>query len=103
MIVGILPLKNDFLENRAPFRTLFHLFCSAPVVIAPYLDELLLAFAAPLDPPGPDQLGDEVRAELMQKLCVGVESGELCDDLDRCTYSNFLKFILHCFLFVSRK
>lgn len=66
VIVGILPLKNDFLENRPVFAALFHLFRTAPSVIAPYLDQLLLVFAHVLDPSGPDQLGDEVRAELIQ-------------------------------------
>lgn len=87
VIAGILPSKNDFLQNRPHSRALFHLFCSAPGVIAPYRNELLLAFAHPLHPPGPDQLGDEVRAELMQKICAGVEGGESCDDLDRSSYS----------------
>lgn len=66
VIVGILPLKNDFLENRPVFRALFHLFRRVPGVIAPYLDQLLPVFAHVLDPSGPDQLGDEVRAELIQ-------------------------------------
>lgn len=66
VIVGILPLKNDFHENRPAFRALFHLFRSVLGVIAPYLDQLLLVFAHVLDPSVPDQLGDEVRAELIQ-------------------------------------
>ena len=65
---GALPLKHDFLENRPVFRALFHLFRSAPDAVAPYLDQLLPVFAHVLDPSGPDQLGDEVRAELIQLI-----------------------------------
>ena len=68
VIVGVLPLKNDFLENRPVFRALFHLFRSAPDAVALYLDQLLPVFAHVLDPSGPDQLGDDVRAELIQLI-----------------------------------
>ncbi|KAH9847616.1 ARM repeat-containing protein [Lenzites betulinus] len=60
-----LPLGNDFLENRPVFRAIFHLFKTQPAVLAPYLDKLLHVFAFVLDPTGPDQVGDEIRAELI--------------------------------------
>lgn len=65
VVIGVLPLKNDFLENRAVFRAIFHLFRTAPAVLVPYVDQLLPVFAHVLDPSAPDQLGDETRAELL--------------------------------------
>ena len=61
----MLPLKNDFLENWLVFKALFHLFHMALGVLVPYVDQLLRVFAHVLDPSGPDQLGDETRAELL--------------------------------------
>ncbi|KAI0774802.1 ARM repeat-containing protein [Trametes elegans] len=63
-----LPLRNDYLENRPVFRAIFHLFSTQPAVLAPYLDKLLHVFAFVLDPNGPDQVGDEIRAELIALL-----------------------------------
>lgn len=60
-----LPLRNDFLENRPVFRAIFHLFNTQPAVLHPQLDKLLHVFAFVLDPTGQDQVGDEVRAELI--------------------------------------
>ncbi|KAI5118112.1 hypothetical protein M0805_003466 [Coniferiporia weirii] len=65
VLVSALPLRNDFLENRPVFRALFYLFRTQPAVLAPYIDQLLPVFAHVLDPNGPDQLGDETRAELL--------------------------------------
>ncbi|GBE86196.1 ARM repeat-containing protein [Sparassis latifolia] len=63
-----LPLKNDFLENRPVFGAIFLLFRTNPAVLHPYMDRLLQLFAYVLDPSGPDQVGDEVRAELIQLI-----------------------------------
>ncbi|KAI0070029.1 ARM repeat-containing protein [Panus rudis PR-1116 ss-1] len=63
-----LPLKNDFLENRPVFKAIFHLFNTQPQVLSPYLDRLLQVFAYVLDPSGPDQVGDEVRAQLIRLI-----------------------------------
>lgn len=65
VLIGVLPLKNDYLENRPVFRAIFHLFRTNPSAIAPYTERLLPVFAHVLDPTGPDQLGDETRAELL--------------------------------------
>ena len=65
VLIGVLPLKNDFLENRPVFRAIFHLFQTQPAVLHPYLDKLLHVFAFVLDPTAPDQVGDEIRAELI--------------------------------------
>ncbi|KAI0628226.1 ARM repeat-containing protein [Trametes polyzona] len=65
-----LPLRNDYLENRPVFRAIFHLFKTQPAVLAPYLDKLLHVFAFVLDPTGPDQVGDEIRAELINLIGV---------------------------------
>lgn len=65
-----LPLKHDFLENRPVFKAIFHLFATQPQVLSPYLDKLLQVFAYVLDPSGPDQVGDEVRAELIRLIAL---------------------------------
>ncbi|KAA1475582.1 ARM repeat-containing protein [Dentipellis sp. KUC8613] len=66
VLIGGLPLRNDFLENRPVFRAIFHLFRTNPAVLHPYIDQLLPVFAHVLDPNGADQVGDEIRAELIQ-------------------------------------
>ncbi|KAJ3480147.1 hypothetical protein NLI96_g8558 [Meripilus lineatus] len=65
VLFDALPLKNDFLENRPVFRAIFHLFHTNPQVLHPYMDRLLQVFAYVLDPSGPDQVGDEIRGELI--------------------------------------
>ncbi|KAI0793650.1 ARM repeat-containing protein [Fomes fomentarius] len=65
VLLDALPLRNDFLENRPVFRAIFHLFNTQPQVLHPHLDKLLHVFACVLDPTGPDQVGDEIRAELI--------------------------------------
>lgn len=66
VFVAALPLKEDYVENRPVFRALFHLFRTAPQMLGPHLDALLPVFSHVLDPNGPDQIGDEGRAELIQ-------------------------------------
>lgn len=68
IFVNALPLKNDYLENRAVFRAIFFLFRTNGPAVLPYLDHLLRVFAHVLDPNGPDQVGDEVRAELISLI-----------------------------------
>lgn len=68
VFVAALPLKEDYVENQAVFRALFHLFRNAPQSLGPYLDALLPVFGHILDPSGPDQIGDEGRAELIQLI-----------------------------------
>lgn len=65
VLFNAIPLTQDHLENRPLFRTIFYLFKSQPQTLQPYLDKLLSVFAYVLDPSGVDQVGDEVRAELM--------------------------------------
>lgn len=65
VFIGALPLKNDYLENRPVFRALFHLFKTNGAVLLPYMDQILAMFAIVLDPNGADQIGDDVRAELI--------------------------------------
>ena len=67
-LIDALPLQQDYLENRPLFRALFELFKRQPQVLEPYLDKLLHVFAVVLDPNGPDQVGDEIRAELIQLI-----------------------------------
>lgn len=66
VFVAALPLKTDYVENRPVFRALFHLFRTAPQTLGPHVDALLPVFRHILDPNGPDQIGDEGRAELIQ-------------------------------------
>ncbi|KAI0060253.1 ARM repeat-containing protein [Artomyces pyxidatus] len=68
VLFGALPLKNDFLENRPVFRAIVHLFGTTPQTLLPYIDLLLQVFAHVLDPNAADQVGDEVRAELIQLI-----------------------------------
>lgn len=68
VFIDALPLKNDYLENRPVFRAIFHLFRLNGGALFPYLDRLLQVFAHVLDPNGPDQVGDEIRAELINLI-----------------------------------
>lgn len=68
IFVASLPLKNDFLENRAVFKCIFHLFRVSPQLLQPHIDHLFGAFAQVLDPAAADQIGDDVRAELIELL-----------------------------------
>lgn len=70
VIFSAVPLTQDHLENRPLFRTIFHLFKTQPQVLHPYLDQVVSLFAYVLDPSAPDQIGDEVRAELIPLLGV---------------------------------
>ena len=65
VLFGALPLRNDLLENRPVFRAVLYLFQMQPEVLSPYLDGLLRVFTHVLDPSGPDQVGDDVRAGLV--------------------------------------
>ncbi|KAJ7180608.1 armadillo-type protein [Mycena filopes] len=66
ILIAALPLRNDLLENRPVFRALFFLFRTQGAVLHPYVGNLLPVFAHVLDPNTPDQLGDDIRAELIQ-------------------------------------
>jgi importin-4 len=68
IFVDALPLKNDYLENRPIFHAIFQLFQTNGQALYPYLDKLLLVFSHVLDPSGPDQLTDEIRAQLIQLI-----------------------------------
>jgi hypothetical protein len=68
ILIGCLPIKTDYLENRPIFRAIFHLMHTNSGVLAPYLDKLLNVFAYVLNPDGPDQLGDETRAGIIELL-----------------------------------
>lgn len=70
VLLDAMPLKHDFLENRSAFGAIFLLFNTQPQVLAPYLDRLLQIFTFVLDPSGPDMVGDEVRAQLIQLIGV---------------------------------
>jgi len=68
VFVDSLPLKNDYLENRPVFRALFHLFLTNGQSLYPFMDRLLPVFAHVLDPNGQDQIGDEIRTELINLI-----------------------------------
>jgi len=70
IFLGALPLKNDPLENRPVFRALFSLFKSNGAALYGFLDQLLPVFAYVLDPSGLDQIGDEIRAELIHLIAL---------------------------------
>uniref|UniRef100_A0A0W0GA03 Importin N-terminal domain-containing protein n=1 Tax=Moniliophthora roreri TaxID=221103 RepID=A0A0W0GA03_MONRR len=68
VFINALPLKNDYLENRPVFRAIFHLTRTNSAALGQYMDQLLQVFATVLDPNGPDQVGDQVRGELIQLI-----------------------------------
>ncbi|KAJ7623266.1 armadillo-type protein [Roridomyces roridus] len=68
VLIGALPLRNDVLENRPVFRALFFLFRTNGAALHPYIGNLLPVFGHVLDPNQPDQIGDEIRAELIQLI-----------------------------------
>lgn len=68
VFIGALPLKNDYLENRPVFRAIFHLFRNNGSSLLPYVDQLLQVFAVVLDPSGSEQVGSEIRGELIELL-----------------------------------
>ncbi|KAJ2934827.1 hypothetical protein H1R20_g2288, partial [Candolleomyces eurysporus] len=68
IFINALPLKTDYLENRPVFRAIFHLFRVNGAALYPYTDRLLQVFAIALDPSAPDQVGDEIRAELIHLI-----------------------------------
>lgn len=65
VFVEALPLKNDHLENGPVFRAIFHLFKTNPTTLLPFLDRLLPVFQYVLDPNGPEQIQQDLRAELI--------------------------------------
>ncbi|KAG1864849.1 armadillo-type protein [Suillus subluteus] len=74
VLIGSLPLKTDYLENRPVFRAIFHLFRTNPQSLLPFMDQLLAVFAHVLDPSGPEQIGDETGAELI--ALIGILNAE---------------------------
>ncbi|KAG5652615.1 hypothetical protein H0H81_004344 [Sphagnurus paluster] len=68
IFVDALPLKNDYLENRPVFRAIFHLFRTNGAALYPFLDRLLQVFGYVLDPSQPEQVGEDIRAELIQLI-----------------------------------
>jgi hypothetical protein len=64
-LIEAIPISKDFLENRPLFTALFYLFQNTPQLVTPHLDRLLRVFAHVLDPNQPDQIGDDVRAQLI--------------------------------------
>ena len=61
-------MRNDYLENRAVFDALFHLFRTNPPAITAFIDQLLPIFVEVLNPAVPDQLGDATRTQLIALL-----------------------------------
>ncbi|PFH51906.1 hypothetical protein AMATHDRAFT_58124 [Amanita thiersii Skay4041] len=68
VFIGALPLQNDFLENQAVFRALFHMFRTDTTPLRPYTEQLLRIFLHVLDPSSPNQLSDSTRRELIHLI-----------------------------------
>ncbi|EJD51758.1 ARM repeat-containing protein [Auricularia subglabra TFB-10046 SS5] len=66
VIIGILPLEADPIENKTVFRALLTLFHTNAAPVMAHIDALLPAIAKVLDPSGEDNIGDEVRAGLIE-------------------------------------
>ena len=75
VLLSAVPLTQDYLENRPLFRAIFHLFSTQPQILHPHLDRLLQLFAHVLEPMAPDQIGDEIRADLI-KLVTALNAEE---------------------------
>ncbi|KAF8636402.1 hypothetical protein AX17_003584 [Amanita inopinata Kibby_2008] len=74
VFIGALPLTNDFLENTAVFRALFHMFRTDTAPLRPYTDRILRIFLHVLDPSNAEQLTDSTREELIN--LIGALHGE---------------------------
>lgn len=68
VLIGVLPLRNDYLENGPVFRAIFTLFRSNANVIMPHMGHLLQVFNAVLDPSMPEQISSEIRSELIELI-----------------------------------
>ena len=68
ILVGALPLRNDFIENKTVFASIFHLFRVTPGAISAFLDKLFPVFQYVLDPSSGDQIEENTRAELLQLI-----------------------------------
>lgn len=53
------------MENSPLFGAIFYLFQNTPQTMTPYFDPLLAVFVKVLDPNEVDQIGDDVRAQLI--------------------------------------
>lgn len=63
--MSVLPLRYDFLENRACYSAIFTIFRIRPEILAPHMDRLLAAFAhVLLDSSHEDETTDETKAEM---------------------------------------
>lgn len=52
-------------ENGALFKAIFYLFQAYPQLVTPFLDQFLALFVKVLNPNMPDEIGDEIRAQLI--------------------------------------
>jgi len=68
VIIGALPLRNDFIENKAVFASIFHLFRVNPSAVSPLLDKLFPVFQYVLDTNSGEQIEEDTRAELLQLI-----------------------------------
>ncbi|KAL4258626.1 Armadillo-like helical [Pleurotus pulmonarius] len=88
VFIDSLPLQHDYLENQPVFRGIFHLFNTNSQVLLPFMDKLLQVFAHVLDPSGPDQVGDDIRADLIKLL--GALNSEMPAQVQAAGLSPFL-------------
>ncbi len=68
VLVDALPLRNDFIENRAVFASIFHLFRVNPSAISTLLDKLFPVFQYVLDSNSGEQIEENTRIELLQLI-----------------------------------
>ncbi|TFK29742.1 importin beta-4 subunit [Coprinopsis marcescibilis] len=68
IFLSALPLKTDLLENRPVFRAFFHLFRNHGAAVVAFIEPILSVFAYVLDPNHPEQIGDEIRGELISLI-----------------------------------
>lgn len=87
VFINALPLTNDFLENTAVFRALFHMFRTDTTPLRPYTEKILLVFLRVLDRNNPEQITDSIREELIQLIvALNAESPQAIKEVGLAAY-----------------
>ena len=87
VFINSLPLTNDFSENTAVFRALFHMFRTDTTPLRPYTQRILHIFLHVLDRNNPDQITDAIREELINLIAaLNVESPQAIQEVGLAAY-----------------
>ncbi|KAF8631861.1 hypothetical protein AX15_002131 [Amanita polypyramis BW_CC] len=87
IFIGGLPLTNDFSENTAVFRALFHMFRTDTTPLRPYTEKLLNIFLHVLGHNSSEQITDAVREELINLIAaLNAESPQAIQEVGLAAY-----------------